>query len=531
MFHVALLHHRRLASLAVTLALLPAVVFCSTATALEARIIQGAAVSIEDHPYQVRVLIARGQATAICGGSIRDATHVVTAAHCVVDENSFYPSIVSPANVQVGYSSADQTTLLSVQVQRVSVAPAYLREETPASDAAVLTSDAAVLTLANPIDLANDPEAEAIPFASDTELDTAFRGGAPAFATGWGATAEGGSSSRFLQGVDLPIRSNAACQAVYGQDYDGSVMICAGGTGTAPSGNKDTCQGDSGGPLAIDTNPNADVVSWELVGITSFGNGCGRANTPGAYAWVQSSVLRPFLEAASPAPPPSSPSSNPTITGTLRVGSTVRCNAPPVSGANPARYLWLVVDGNNFTVVETTTAPTLTLPAATLGAFLVCDVRYESPGGFAYSDTPGENRVGPVLAALPPSGGGPAGGTTTPPPVAVADTTRPRASIARVRCLRGRCTIKVNATDVGGLVQGLSAKVTYKVKRCRRVGGRRRCRSVKKTKKLRPTKTTGGFTITARLKPAKYSMTAVATDTAGNRSSTARRTFRVKRAR
>ena len=496
------------------------------AGAADPRIIGGSTVSIANHPYQVLVLSDQAGGSFQCGGSIRDSTHVVTAAHCVVDEDAgFYPQIVPPGDVEVGYSSSNAGTVQRVGVSRVSVAPGYQRDGTPASDAAVLT-------LAAPIDPTNtDPEANPIPFASNAELDAAFGSGGPAFATGWGATSEGGSSSQLLQGVDLPLRADSVCETEYGADYDDAVMLCAGGTGTATTGNKDTCQGDSGGPLVIDTDPGPNVV-WKLVGITSFGNGCGRPRTPGVYAWVQSAVLRPFLEAVTPAAPPSAPTSNPTITGTLRVGSTVRCNAPAVPGATPTRYLWLVVDGNSFTVVETTNVPTLVLPAAAQGASLICDVRYESPGGFSYSDTPGADRVGPVLAALPPPGGGGTGpGTTTPPPVAVADRTRPRARVARVRCLRARCTIKVNTSDVGGLVRSLSAKLTYKVKRCRTVGGRRRCRSVKRTKRLRPKSTSGGFTITARLKPATYSIAAVATDTSGNRSTTARKTFRVKRAR
>lgn len=39
----------------------------------------------------------------------------------------------------------------------------------------------------------------------------------------------------------------------------------------------DSCEGDSGGPA---------VVGKVLVGIVSFGYGCGRRNTPGVYTNV-----------------------------------------------------------------------------------------------------------------------------------------------------------------------------------------------------------------------------------------------------
>jgi len=122
--------------------------------------------------------------------------------------------------------------------------------------------------------------------------------------------------------------------------------------------------------------------------------------------------------------------------------------------------------------------------------------------------------VGPVQPAIVPP---------------VPDTTRPHARIGKISCRRGKCTIKVAASDVGGQVRSLSAKLTYKVRRCRKGSGHRRCRSVKKTKRLRAKKSSGGFTITTRLAANTYTVSAVATDTSGNRSRRAQKRFRVKR--
>lgn len=495
------------------------------ASAAETKIVGGNAVSIADYPYQVLLLINQAEGTFQCGGSIRDATHVVTAAHCVVDEDAgFHPRIVAPGAVTVGYSSATRSTMQTVGVSRVSVARGFERDGTAASDAALLT-------LASPIDLAGDAEAEAIPFASDAEL-----GDGSAFATGWGATSEGGSATTGLRGVELRLQPDSRCEQVYGPVYDRSVMLCAGGEGNLPAGNRDTCVGDSGGPLAIDVTPDTPPSpgDWRLVGITSFGIGCGRPNLPGVYARVQSSVLLPFLSAANPVAPPGVPAANPNISGSLHVGGTVTCNAPPVAGATPTRFVWLVTDGSSLSVAEVTEGPALMLPPRLAGAFLICDVRYENEGGFRYSNTPPAARVGPVLAGpapqppptpLPPPPAVDGGASTNPP---VADTARPRARVAKVSCLRRRCKIKVDTTDVGGLVRGLSAKLTFRVKRCRTSGGRPRCRTRTRTKRLGPRRSPGGFTITTRLARGRYTLSAVATDTSDNRSSTARKTFRVR---
>lgn len=53
------------------------------------------------------------------------------------------------------------------------------------------------------------------------------------------------------------------------------MQLCAG------KGKQDSCQGDSGGPLLV---PNGD--KHEIVGIVSWGVGCGRAGYPGVYTRV-----------------------------------------------------------------------------------------------------------------------------------------------------------------------------------------------------------------------------------------------------
>ena len=55
-------------------------------------------------------------------------------------------------------------------------------------------------------------------------------------------------------------------------------MFCAG----YERGGRDACLGDSGGPMMCQREDG----KWLLLGITSNGDGCGRAGRPGVYTKV-----------------------------------------------------------------------------------------------------------------------------------------------------------------------------------------------------------------------------------------------------
>lgn len=105
--------------------------------------------------------------------------------------------------------------------------------------------------------------------------------------SGWGATSEGGQSSKVLMKATVPIVNDKQCYIVYGDDLEES-MICAG----LQEGGVDTCIGDNGGPLVC-----SDIGSPYLAGLSSWGYGCARPGIPGVYSevayyvdWIQSHV-------------------------------------------------------------------------------------------------------------------------------------------------------------------------------------------------------------------------------------------------
>ncbi|KPJ17576.1 Clotting factor B, partial [Papilio machaon] len=111
---------------------------------------------------------------------------------------------------------------------------------------------------------------------------------ARALASGWGFTKYRGTTSDVLQKVILEKFSDEECLKKYpGNRYlrngfDPTTQICYGDHDES----KDTCQGDSGGPLQLKSKKIKCM--YVLVGVTSFGSGCGFIGQPGVYTKVAS---------------------------------------------------------------------------------------------------------------------------------------------------------------------------------------------------------------------------------------------------
>lgn len=219
------------------------------ARSAQPRIVGGSSTSTDEHPWVVALTDAAG--TPYCGGALVGPGKVITAAHCVAGR--------LPGTVQVVAGRTDMRSDEGVvsRVLGIWVHPEY-RDPMQGDDVAVLTLD-------------RQPAYRAVPVSSDRG---AYPPGAPATVLGWGYTAEGGPSSPVLQQADVPLWADQDCSATYPQ-YDPSAMVCAG----QPEGGRDACYGDSGGPL---------VAGGALIGVTSWGTGCGRPGLPGVYTRISS---------------------------------------------------------------------------------------------------------------------------------------------------------------------------------------------------------------------------------------------------
>ncbi|WP_445528710.1 serine protease [Streptomyces cyslabdanicus] len=220
------------------------------------------------------------RAGQFCGGVAIGRTAVLTAAHCLSAE-----AVGAPRTPDLKVITG-RTDLLSDQGKEVPVRGTWIN---PHYDPATNAGDFAVLTLAEPL-----PKRAVIPMAGAG--DPAYSPGTSATVYGWGDTTGAASYSTSLHAASVHVLHDAECQKAYPGGGDGTYrpesMLCAGESG----GGRDACQGDSGGPL---------VAQGRLIGLVSWGSGCGRAGSPGVYTRV-SEVVRALARTGAKAPRPSS---------------------------------------------------------------------------------------------------------------------------------------------------------------------------------------------------------------------------------
>ncbi len=227
--------------------------------------------------FTVRIRITTPQGVLGCGGSMITDQVVLTAAHCLEEEDG---TQAAPADVQVTGGSFNQTTPEWTQVASdVDVHPNYDGSLDPPDGN---RNDIAMILLPAAVDVA--PVVLALP--GDIPQ------GGPAEVGGWGCTSivpagqpnEGAcqdapGAQNIMREAAIPAQPAQFCNDNLGTGAaDPTTQVCAGTTtpgGTAP----DTCQGDSGGPIVV-----RDAAGTRLVGATSFGVLCGYF--PGIYSAV-----------------------------------------------------------------------------------------------------------------------------------------------------------------------------------------------------------------------------------------------------
>ncbi|HEX6242369.1 MAG TPA: serine protease [Polyangiales bacterium] len=228
----------------------------------------------------------------MCGGTLLDATHVLTAAHCSLstrldqEKHQFVTNPTDPAQVRVArrpqsISGVDDEDV--IEVRNVIVHPQFGGWNAD--------YDVAVWELEEPVELSEYPRLVRHPLVQ--ELLSAVH--TPARVLGYGALGEEEPDADRLMQVDVPLVSRERCRLLHAEGNPGlppeelitDRMICAG----YRAGGRDACYGDSGGPLLLPSLGKAPL----LAGVVSWGSACAAPNLPGVYANV--SVMADYIGA------------------------------------------------------------------------------------------------------------------------------------------------------------------------------------------------------------------------------------------
>lgn len=268
----------------------------AAAAGVRPRIVHGAPTPIEHAPFQVALYAPEAVdpeepdnllVAQFCGGVIRDATHVITAAHCVTFDGF---EAVAPEEIEVLAGSENLEEPGAGSVRDPVVTTSFDPEWNPGT----FEHDVGVLTLEKPLWADPTPEIDGVAKIAPIGLAGSYPLiGSNATVSGWGFTkpvpAEGSPSEAeeleghpaLLQSAEVSILFPAECAADYEEE---SLLrddfICALG-GSSPV--TDACYGDSGGPLF--SGPPGSPED-KLLGLVDFGEGCAQKEFPGVYQSV-----------------------------------------------------------------------------------------------------------------------------------------------------------------------------------------------------------------------------------------------------
>ncbi|XP_076382072.1 transmembrane protease serine 9-like [Megalopta genalis] len=222
----------------------------------ENRIVGGKPTTPNKYPWVAR-LVYEGRFH--CGASLVNNDYVITAAHCV--------RRLKRSKIRVVLGDYDQYVNTDGRAIMRAVS-AVIRHRN--FDMNSYNHDVALLKLRKSVKFTKSIRPVCLP---QTGTDPAGKEGT---VVGWGRTSEGGMLAGIVQEVQVPILSLIQCRKMkYRANRITDNMICAG------RGSQDSCQGDSGGPLLVQEGDRL-----EIVGIVSWGIGCGRAGYPGVYTRV-----------------------------------------------------------------------------------------------------------------------------------------------------------------------------------------------------------------------------------------------------
>jgi hypothetical protein len=369
-------------------------------------IVGGNRISIEQAPWQVAVLgVIRVEehgevffVLLICGGSILDSTHVVTAAHCVYNPATGVPLPAEHVAVVAGVSDLAVEHEPHEQFREAAnfrIHPYYSYAAGPGAP-----DDVAVVTLSGELALSSAP-GSAVSAIGLVPASAATAEGSQLNLTGFGRENPSVRLSGELNSIGMTLGFSERC----GGEADAVWLCTSASTGSA-------CSGDSGSGLTTTAATPALVGVMDTVSEVSH-ESC-RASSTNGFVNLAAPEIRDFIEGNSSLPLAPRGGNAIEVSGVPKVGNTLTCQPGSWSGEPTIAYLF--IDSSSGHVLQSGASSTYALSAGDVGRTILCEVQATNAGGTGTVRTTSLRAI--EAAQGPPPFPPPSHSPTSPPPTA-----------------------------------------------------------------------------------------------------------------
>jgi hypothetical protein len=362
-----------------------------------ARVVGGSVIQVQQAPWTVFVQQQAGSSRFLCTGSIVDAVHILTAAHCVYDDQGV---LATPANLSVKAGVSNFSAPLATDleqdraVSQFRVHPAYVWSGKPVPD------DVAVLALVTPLDLSG-PAVQAVALPTP---GSPFPAGAAVALAGFGRQAPTVSTSGPLSWMTATADAQGICSSSGGGYLsNNAILLCAASPSSA------VCNGDSGSGLISTNGPPT------LIGVASAGSTGCEPGSHGIFTYTGAPEILRFIQGENT--PPSAPRETADTfleldwDPPLVAGNKLSCS----SGGWPApsHTAFSFVATGDGKVLQAGPSSTFQIPPADVGMTVRCEVAVSNDGGTTVAETeataaikpPPQLRIGRIAPVRATPGG------------------------------------------------------------------------------------------------------------------------------